>query len=225
VLSEFESKRLLAAAGLPVTREELVHTADEAVSAARRIGFPVALKVQSPDLTHKSDVGALALGLTGEDNVRRTYQRLVADVCSRRPDARIDGALVQEMVSDGVEVLLGMKRDPCFGPAVVVSPGGVLVELFDDAAQLGFPPLCADLAEDMLRRSRALATLLGGFRGRPAADRAALVQLITDFAHFVEELSDDVVAVDLNPVIVRPRGRGVTIIDAAIERTSPSTLK
>jgi acetyltransferase len=225
VLSEFESKRLLAAAGLPVTREELVHTADEAVSAARRIGFPVALKVQSPDLTHKSDVGALALGLTGEDDVRRAHQRLVADVSSRRPDARIDGALVQEMVSDGVEVLLGMKRDPCFGPAVVVSPGGVLVELFDDAAQLGFPPLCADLAEDMLRRSRALATLLGGFRGRPAADRAALVQLITDFAHFVEELSDDVVAVDLNPVIVRPRGRGVTIIDAAIERTSPSTLK
>jgi acyl-CoA synthetase (NDP forming) len=225
MLTEFESKRLLAAAGLPVTREELVHTADEAVAAARRIGFPVALKVQSPELMHKSDVGALALGLTGDEDVRCTFQRLASDVSRRRPDARIDGVLVQEMVSDGVEVLLGMKRDSSFGPVVVVNPGGVFVELFEDAAQLGFPPLCADEAEDMVRRSHALERLLGGFRGRPIADRAALVKLIADFAHFVEELGDDVVAVDLNPVIVRPRGRGVTIIDAAIERATQPTPK
>jgi len=218
VLTEFESKRLLAAAGLPVTREELVHSADGAVAAARRIGFPVALKVQSSDLMHKSDVGALALGLTGDEDVRRTFKHLLADVGSRQPDARIDGVLVQEMVSEGVEVLLGMKRDPSFGSVVVVSPGGVFVELFEDAAQLGFSPLCADAAEDMVRRSASLETLLGGFRGRPVADRTALVELIVDFARFIEQLGDDVVAVDLNPVMVRPRGRGVTIVDAAIER-------
>src|SRR5262249_42403717 len=114
VLTEFESKRLLAAAGLPVTREELVHSADGAGAAARRIGFPVALKVQSSDLMHKSAAGALALGLTVDEDVRRTFKHLLADVGSRQPDARIDGVLVQEMVSDGVEVLLGMKRDPSF---------------------------------------------------------------------------------------------------------------
>jgi len=225
VLTEFETKQLLAAAGLPVTREELVHGAEEAVAAARRIGFPVALKVQSPDLMHKSDVGALALGLTGDEDVRRTVQRLLADVGSRHPHASIDGVLVQEMVSDGVEVLLGMKRDPCFGPVVVLSPGGVFVELFEDAAQLGFPPLRADDAEDMVRRSASLETLLGGFRGRPVADRSALVQLIVDFARLVEGLGDDVVAIDLNPVMVRPRGRGVTIVDAAIERATQSTSR
>jgi acyl-CoA synthetase (NDP forming) len=219
LLTEFESKRLLGAAGLPVTREELVHTADEAVAAARRIGLPVALKVQSPDLIHKSDAGALALGLATDDDVRRAFQRLLTDVFAHQPGAAINGVLVQEMVSGGFEVLLGMKRDPTFGPVVVVSPGGIFVELFEGSAKLGLAPLDAGEADGLVRGSGALEKLLAGFRGRPPADRAALVKLIADFAHFVEGLSDEVVAVDLNPVMVLPQGRGVTIVDATIERT------
>ena len=122
VLTEFESKRLLAAAGLTVTLEELARTADQAVAAARRIGFPVALKVQSVDLMHKSDVGGLTLGLTDEAGVRQTFSDLMAGVAARRSDASIDGVLVQEMVSGGVEILVGAKRDPIFGPVVLVSP-------------------------------------------------------------------------------------------------------
>jgi hypothetical protein len=191
------------------------------VAAARRIGFPVALKVQSPDLMHKSDVGGLALGLTSEEDVRGAYQSLWSDVAARMPGAVIDGVLVQEMVSGGVEILVGMKRDPVFGPVVVVSPGGVFVELFEGASQMRLTPLRASEAEDMVRRSGAIEKLLGGFRGREPADRTALVNFIADFARFVEGLSDDIVAVDLNPVMVMPQGRGVRIVDAAIERAAP----
>jgi succinyl-CoA synthetase beta subunit len=220
VLTEFESKLLLAAAGMPVAREELAHSTDEAVAAARRIGFPVALKVQSPDLMHKSDFGGLALGLADEEDVRRAYQSLLSDVITGMPRALIDGVLVQEMVSGGVEVLVGMKRDPIFGPVVLVSPGGIFVELFEGAAQMRLPPLRVDEAEDMVRRSSVIEKMLCGFRGRPPADRIALVKFIADFARFVEGLSDEVIAVDLNPVMVLPQGRGVTIVDAAIERAA-----
>jgi acyl-CoA synthetase (NDP forming) len=218
VLTEFESKRLLAAAGMPVTREELARSPDEAATAARRIGFPVALKVQSPDLMHKSDVGGLVLGLTSEEDVRRTFENLLSDVAARMPGAIVDGVLVQEMVSGGVEILVGMKRDPVFGPVVLVSPGGIFVELFEGSSQMRLPPLRAHEAEDMVRRSSVIEKLLGGFRGRPSADRTALVNFIVDFARFAEGLSDDIVAVDLNPVMVLPEGRGVTIVDAAVER-------
>ena len=221
VLTEFESKRLLADAGLPITREELARSADEAVAAARRIGFPVALKLQSPDLMHKSDVGGLALGLAHEEDVRQAFQSLISEIAARSPNASIDGVLVQEMVSGGIEILVGMKRDPVFGPVVLVSPGGIFVELFEGAAQVRLPPLRSHEVEHMLRRSGAIEKLLGGFRGHPPADRMALVNFIADFSRFVEGLSDDIVAIDLNPVMVLPKGRGVKIVDAAIEHAAP----
>jgi acetyltransferase len=217
-LTEFESKRVLAEAGLPITREELVKTADEAVAAATRIGFPVALKVQSPDLMHKTDVGALALDLKNGAEVRAAFERLFENVTERavgRP--RIDGLLVQEMVADGVEFLLGMHRDPALGPVVVLSPGGVFVELFENSAALRLPPFGADVAQSMIRDAVAAERLLGGFRGRPTADRAALARLVCDFAAFVAGVGEQVKAIDLNPVMVLPAGRGVRIVDAAIE--------
>jgi acetate---CoA ligase (ADP-forming) len=222
VLTEFASKQLLAAAGLPVTREALARSSDEAVAAAGRIGFPVALKVQSPDLMHKSDVGGLALGLETEQQVRGAFQEVLADVVAPKLAAKVDGVLVQEMVGGGVEILLGMKRDAIFGPVVVVGPGGVFVELFESAMQLRLLPLGLDEADDMLRGSEPMEKLLRGFRGRPPADRDALLRLIVDFARFVEGLDDDIVAVDLNPVMVRPQGQGAVIVDAAFERSNRS---
>jgi acetyltransferase len=211
---------LLAAADMPITREKLVRTENEAVAAARLIGFPVALRVQSPDLMHKSDAGVLALGLAGDDDVRSAFRQIMSDA-ARMPVASIDGVLVQEMVSNGIEVLVGMKRDPIYGPVVVVSPGGVFVELFEGTAQMRLPPLHIGDAEDMTRRSASLDKLLSGFRGRPPADRRALVDFIAKFSRFVEGLDDDIVAIDLNPVMVLPQGRGLTIVDAAIERAAP----
>lgn len=214
VLTEYESKKLLAEAGLPVTREELTHTADEATAEAKRIGFPVALKIQSPDLMHKTDAGGLILGLKDGASVRAAYEKL-ARLSAKLPT--FDGVLVQEMVEDGVEFLIGMHRDPILGPVVVLSPGGVFVELFENASVMRLPPFDATEADAMLRRSRIAEKLLAGFRGRPLADRAALVKLIADFAVLAERLDEQIAAIDLNPVIVLSEGRGAKIVDAGIE--------
>jgi acyl-CoA synthetase (NDP forming) len=216
VLTEFESKRVLANAGFPITREDLVHSAEGAVTAASRIGYPVALKLQSPDLMHKSDVGGLRLGLSDDDSVRGAYAALVAAHQAREKSAPLDGVLVQEMV-DGIELMLGMLRDPVLGPVVVLGPGGVFVELFEHASALRLAPFGRDEAERMLEESPAACTLIKGFRGRKRGDRAALVALVADFADFVARLDESVVAIDLNPVMVLPEGHGVRIVDAAIE--------
>ena len=214
VLTEFESKRILGAAGLPVTREELTHSADGAVAAAHRIGFPVALKLQSPDLMHKTEAGALILRIPDEAAVRSAYDTLLAD----RQTLPIDGILVQEMVEGGVELLLGMKRDPVFGPVLVFSLGGIFVELLGDAAQVRLPPIGKDEAEALLDQP-AIAKLLAGFRGQPPADRAAVADLIQAFAALIERIDDQVAAIDINPAIALPDG--VKIVDAAIEFLRP----
>jgi acyl-CoA synthetase (NDP forming) len=218
VLTEFESKRALDQAGMSVTREELAKTAEEAVAAAIRIGFPVALKVQSPNLMHKTDANAVALELKDTTAVYDAFQCLLKNVRNHASESpHIDGVLVQEMVHDGVEFLLGMHRDPVLGPVVVLSPGGIFVELFDKGAVLRLPPFGSDVADGMIESSPAARKLLSGFRGRPPADRAALVRLICEFATFVASLGEEIVAIDLNPVMVLPDGKGVKIVDAAIE--------
>jgi hypothetical protein len=197
-----------------VTREELARTADEAAAAAQRIGYPVALKIQSPELMHKSDAGGLVLGLNDETSVRSAYAKL-ASLAAKLPT--FDGVLVQEMVEDGVEFLIGMHRDPILGPVVVLSPGGVFVELFENASVMRLPPFDAAEAEAMVRRSRTAENLLAGFRGRPPADRGALIKLLADFAALVERLDERVAAIDLNPVMVLPDGGGAKIVDAGLE--------
>src|SRR6202012_167779 len=131
-------KRVLNAAGMPVTRETLVQSAEQAVTAAQQIGFPVALKLQSPDLMHKTEAGALILGLPDEAAVSDAYNQLNAAQAGR--GISIDGVLVQEMVEDGIEFLLGMKRDPTFGPVLVFSLGGIFVDLLGESAQVLLPP-------------------------------------------------------------------------------------
>ena len=156
---------------------------------------------------HKSDAGALVLGLAADEDVRRAFKQVLAAVASRAPDAAVDGVLVQEMVSEGVEILVGMKRDPVFGPAIVVSPGGVFVELFEGASQVRLAPLSIEEAEAMVKRSRrdreAAGRISRASAGRPIRH---LSSFIVDFSRFVEGLDDCVVAVDLNPVMVLPRG-------------------
>jgi acetyltransferase len=219
ILTEYESKWVLAEAGLPVTRETLVQTAAEATTAASGIGYPVALKIQSPDLMHKSDAGGVVLGLGDEGAVREAFDRVTA-AARASGIAALDGILVQEMVRDGVEVLIGMKRDRVFGPVVVVGAGGVLVDLLADTARLLLLSVDHAEAKAAIAASPALEKLLAGFRGRQVADRDALVKLIVDFAAFVTRLPDTVVAVDLNPVMVLPAGRGAIIVDASIELAS-----
>lgn len=214
ILTEAESKKILAAAGLPVTREALARTPAEAVRLAESIGGPVALKIQSADIPHKSDVGGVFLGAKGAEAVERAARQVLENAAQACPHAAIDGVLVQEMVEDGTEFILGMSYDEQFGPLVVCGAGGVLVEIFKDAA-VRLPPLEHDEVADMLRGLKA-AKLLDGFRGAEPRDLDALVECCVGFARFAAATDGQFAAIDLNPVLVRPRGRGVRIADALI---------
>lgn len=213
VLSEAESKLILANAGLPVTREYLAATAAEAKSLAERIGGPVALKVQSRDIPHKSDVGGVHLGATAAD-AEVMSARILKNARTACPEASIDGVLVQEMVDEGAEFILGMTYDEQFGPLVVVGGGGVMVEVFKDAS-VGLAPLTRQQATDMVARLK-VSVQLDGFRGGPALDREALIDCVVAFSNFAAATDGQFSAIDLNPVFVRSRGRGVKIADALI---------
>jgi acyl-CoA synthetase (NDP forming) len=214
-LTEAESKKILAAAGLPVTREELAKSPAEAVRIASTIGGAVALKVQSADIPHKTDVGGVHLGARTAAEVEAAAAEVLTNARRNCPGAAIDGILVQEMVTDGVELILGMSYDQQFGPLIVCGAGGVTVEVFKDATVL-LPPI---EREDVMAALRSLkvSRLFEGFRGAAPRDVDALVACCEQFAAFVAATAGRFAAIDLNPVFVCARGRGVRIADALIE--------
>jgi acetate---CoA ligase (ADP-forming) len=216
VLTEAESKTILAAAGLPVTTEALARTPEETVRLAAIIGGPVALKVQSPDIPHKSEVGGVYLGARTPAEIDAAARQVLENARRARPGADIHGVLVQEMVGDGAEFILGMVYDEQFGPIVVLGAGGVAVDLFKDVV-CGLPPLSAEAIRDMIGRLKS-ATQLASFRGRPARDVAALVDCCVQFAAFCAATDGRFAAIDLNPVLVRAVGQGVCIVDALMVR-------
>jgi acetyltransferase len=214
-LTEAESKKILAAAGLPVTRERLVRDPGEAVRIAAEIGGPVALKIQSPDIPHKSDIGGVHLGARTASEVEAGAREVLDNARRNCPGAAIDGVLVQEMLEDGVEFILGMTYDATFGPLVVCGTGGVTVEIFKDAAVL-LPPVTAEDVQAALGNLK-VSKLLDGFRGAAPRDVDALVDCCVRFGEFVAATDGAFAAIDLNPVFVRARGQGVRIADALIE--------
>jgi len=213
-LTEREAKILLAAEGLPVPKEELVTTADSAAEAATRLGFPVVMKIESPDILHKTEAGGVKLGISSEAEARSAFDAIMASVLAYAPEADLRGVSVQEMVSGDVEALVGLVRHEPFGFGIVAGIGGVLVELVKDSA---FDLLPIDLAraEAMISETK-LASLLEGYRGAPKADRKALAELLVKLSDFAATHGDDIEAIDLNPVAVLPTGKGVRILDALI---------
>jgi acyl-CoA synthetase (NDP forming) len=209
-LTEPEAKLLLRAAGIKVTKEVLVTTADEAVQAARRLSYPIALKAVSRDLVHKSDIGAVKLGLADETAVRAAWRDLTASVVQHAPHLRLDGCLVQEMASGGVEVILGCKWDPQFGAVVMAGAGGVLVEIIDDVA-LALAPLSSDGARALLQRLKIWPVLTGA-RGRPAADVTALTDALVRLSWIAYSAGARLVELDINPLLVQQHG--VIALDA-----------
>lgn len=197
-------------AGLPLAPGALVATPAAAARAATRLGFPVAVKVVADDLPHKTEAGAVALDLATAGQVRRVAARLLARCRGRR----VEGLLVQRMVR-GIEVLAGVTRDPTFGLVLAVGSGGVQAELLGDTA---WRPLPVDRAEirAMLEEVRSLATL-GGFRGAPAADRAALVSALAGVVRLALACGDGLQALDVNPIVVGPRGRGAVAVDLLLQ--------
>jgi acyl-CoA synthetase (NDP forming) len=207
VLTEPEAAAVLEAYGIPQPREALAATEAEAVQAATRLSFPVVFKLCSPDILHKSDVGGVRLGLSDETQVRRAFEEL-RSIASRQ-GARFTGVLVQEQVSGDVELIVGARHDPTFGPVVLVGLGGILAELLKDTA-LRLAPVSEDAARRMLQEIRGYP-LLKGFRGRPGVDLEALASLIATVSRLASELP--IAELDLNPVILKAGGRGAVTVD------------
>jgi acetate---CoA ligase (ADP-forming) len=211
-LSEPESKALLQRAGIPVTAESVCHSPEEAVAAARRIGFPVAAKIASRTIPHKSEAGLVRLRLGDEESVHKSYRALLERAHRECPSAVIDGVLIQEMVEDGVEMLVGLSRDPVLGPVLAFGLGGTYVESLGDVALRTIPLRRSDI-DAMIRQVRGFA-LLDGARGRPRGDLEALADALWRVAGLAAE--ERVAELDINPLMVLPRGRGVKAADALV---------
>jgi acetyltransferase len=203
-LTEREGKEILAIYGVPVTREVLAADAAAAVAAASEIGYPVVLKVESPDIGHKTEAGAVRLGVESPSAVGPAFDEIVASARAHAPGAEIRGVLVQETVVGGVETIMGMSVDPDYGPCVVFGLGGVLVELLDDVS-LRLPPLGEREAREMVDRLRG-RKLLDGPRGAPPADVGAAVDAVRRFADMAVDLADLVEEIDVNPFVLLPEG-------------------
>ncbi len=213
VLPEYAARSLLAAYGLAFPRVVPARTADEAVRAAGSIGFPVVLKVASPDISHKTDVGGVAVGLADPDAVRSAFERMDRAVRAAAPRARIEGYEVEAQVTGGKEVLVGLQRDPDFGPVIVFGMGGIYVEVLRDVA-FRLAPLRTLSAQRMIR-SIKMFPLLEGIRGEPPSDLAGLEEALERVSQLAVE-RPEIAELDLNPLIVRPAGQGVVAVDARV---------
>ncbi len=213
-INEFDSKQLLSAYGVPVSRERRIATLSEATAAGRELGFPVVLKVLSDEIAHKSDLGLVAVNLRNEDELARAFARLNERVekLEQRPSDL--AFLVQEFVADGVEVFAGISRDPDFGLTIAFGMGGIAIEVTRDFA-LRTLPLREGDAEAMIAETRG-AALLSEVRGRPAADVKSLATCLYALADFAQHNADVLAEVDLNPIKARADGRGCVVVDALI---------
>ena len=213
-LSESASKQALAAWRIAGTREQSVQSADAAVEAAQRLGYPVALKVDSPDILHKTEAGVVRLGLRDAGDVRKAYGQIMANAAGYAPNAAISGVLVQEMVTGGVEVIVGIAYDVQLGPMLLFGSGGVMVEVYNDVA-LRRCPITLSEALDMVAEIKG-AKLLRGFRGQPPADIDALADTLVRVSHLAVHLEGRLAELDINPLMVLPAGQGVKAVDALI---------
>lgn len=214
-VSEHAAKRLLAHYGIPVTREELATSDKEALAAARRIGYPVALKVQSSDIPHKTEAGAVKLGVASDAELAIAYKEVIANAQAYRPGARIEGVLVAEMAGKGVEAILGAVNDPLFGPAVMFGLGGIFAEVLKDVA-FRLAPLTPSEARRMVEEIKGYP-LLAGARGRAIADVDALVDALVRLSAAAVDLGENFAELDVNPMFVYDKGKGVKAVDALIK--------
>jgi acetate---CoA ligase (ADP-forming) len=213
VLPEYAAREVLAAYGLRVPTVARVRDAAAAVEAARRIGYPVVLKIVSPDISHKTDVGGVALGLGDDAAVRGAVARMDASVRARAPNARREGYEVEEMVRDGKEVLLGVQRDPAFGPILAFGMGGIYVEVLQDVT-FRLAPIRPLSARNMVHAVRSFP-ILTGVRGEGPSDLAALYEALERLSQLAVEVPE-IAELDINPLMVRPEGKGVVAADARI---------
>ncbi len=212
---ELAAKKLAAKIGINVTQDVLACSADEAAAAAAAMGSAVVLKIASPDIAHKSDAGGVLVNIIGDAKVRAAFQDILNNVKRHVPDAKIDGVLVSPFIGGGTEVILGVKRDPVFGAAVMLGLGGIFVEIFGDTS-LRVPPIALSDAQAMIKELKAYP-LLAGARGRKPADVAALAQAIMRLGAFAQDQGTKFESFEINPLIVLPDGQGVIAVDALLQ--------
>jgi acyl-CoA synthetase (NDP forming) len=211
IIPEYAAKDLLEAAGMPMPARRLVKDVDAASAAARDIGFPVALKVQSPALSHKTDVGGVILGLADDAALRAGWDRLQANLAASAAGVRIDGILVEAMSKPGLELILGARNDPDWGPVVAIGMGGVLTELLRDVRLLPVDLTIPEIKQAL--RSLKGAALLEAFRGQPARDIEAIAATIAKLAAFMRA-HPEIGEIDINPLVAFSKGEGVLALDA-----------
>ncbi|MGE3247343.1 MAG: acetate--CoA ligase family protein [Beijerinckiaceae bacterium] len=211
---ELAAKKLAQKIGIRVTQDILAADAEAAAGAMQSIGGPVVLKIASPDIAHKSDAGGVRIGVEGDGAVRAAFTEIVASAKAYAPQARIDGVLVSPLVRGGTEVILGVKRDPVFGAAVMIGLGGIFVEIFGDTA-LRVPPFGMETVRAMIRELKAWP-LLAGARGRKPADLEALAQAIVQLGAFADACGEKFESFEINPLIVLPEGEGAIAVDALL---------
>jgi acetyltransferase len=208
-VSSLEGQALLTACGVNTAAAKLATSADEAVAAAQALGYPVALKIESPDILHKTEAKGVTLNLKDAEAVRAAYGQLVANARQYKSDARIAGVLVQAMAQGDVELVIGLKRDATFGPVVMVGLGGVLIEVFKDVA-FRAAPVTESEALRMLDELKS-RVVLDGVRGKPPVDKAALARMVSAVSRFGAAAGPRLAELDLNPVLAGPQG--VTAVD------------
>lgn len=212
---EAQAKALLAGAGIAAAPERAVQSVEDAVAAAESFGFPVVMKILSPDILHKSDIGAVKLNIGSVEAVRAAHAEILSAAATHAPGAVVTGVLVAKQLSGGVECLMGISRDPTFGPVAVFGLGGIFVELLNDVA-LRACPFGPETAREMILSIRA-AAILQGARGQPPADLDALAQMLSRLSVFAAGAGARLVSIDLNPVLAMPEGQGAFALDAVIE--------
>jgi acetate---CoA ligase (ADP-forming) subunit beta len=211
LLTEIEAKQVLEEAGVPVSPARLATTKEDAAKMADALGYPIVLKIVSPQITHKSDVGGVALNLASASDVSAAFERIVASAKQHVPDATIDGVAVQRMEKQGIEVIIGMTKDPQFGPVLMFGLGGVMVEILKDVA-FRVVPINERDARQMINEIKG-KPLLDGYRGSEPADIGKLQELLLKVSSFVEQ-HPEVAELDLNPVFAYKDG--AKAVDARI---------
>jgi acyl-CoA synthetase (NDP forming) len=211
---EQSAKRVVASMGISVVEERLARSAAETVDAAKAFGKAVVLKIASPDIAHKSDIGGVLIGVRSAAEIAAGYDTLMARAREAAPTAQIDGVLVSPLIEGGVETIVGVKRDPVFGPVVMFGMGGIFVEIYRDVS-LRLAPFGVDTARQMIREIVGYS-LLAGARGRAPADVEALARALSLLSAYADRFHDELDSIDINPLIVLPEGKGVVAVDALV---------
>ena len=201
--------------GIPVNKSVLVKTEEEIETIVKDLEFPVVLKVQSPDILHKTEAGGVILNIQSKDQLYKAYRQIIKNVHSYKPDAKIEGVIVEEMVEKGFELILGSSRDKIFKQYILFGFGGTYVEFFKDVS-FDFPPLTKNFAEEMIKSTKVYKLLKKGFRNIPPANLQKLEEVLIRFSYILKE-NPEIEELEINPLIVR--GDKIFVIDARAKLT------